>query len=54
MCEDFDFDNVFLLIMTAVSAFICFIDGKVLEKMFEEHFMMRRILSRETYMECWK
>ena len=48
MCEC-DFDNIFLGIMTIISGLIVFVDLKVLEKMFEEYFMMSQYLDNITY-----
>lgn len=53
-CCDFDFDNVFLLLMTAVCVMITYVDVKVLEKMFEEYFMMSHYLDQNTYNQCYK
>lgn len=53
-CLEFDFDNVFLFIMTGVSALIVFIDLKVLEKMFQEYFLLANYLDHETYDGCYK
>ena len=54
MCCDFDFDNLFLLLMTGVCCMITFIDVKVLEKMFEEYFMMSHYLDSNTYNTCYR
>ena len=54
MCCEFDFDNVFLFIMTGVSGLIVFIDLKVLEKMFEEYFLLKNYLDVDTYNGCYK
>ena len=56
MCIDWecDVDNIFLLIMTAVSALMVAVDLKVLEKMFEEYFTLKHYLSDETYNGCYK
>ena len=53
MCE-FNLDNIFLFVMTAVSGLIVCIDLKVLEKMFEEYFLLKHYLDHETYMTCYK
>ena len=53
MCEC-DFDNIFLGIMTIISGLIVFVDLKVLEKMFEEYFMMSHYLDSVTYNQCYK
>ena len=53
MCEC-DFDNIFLGIMTIISGLIVFVDLKVLQKMFEEYFMMSHYLDSVTYNECYK
>lgn len=54
MCDWFDFDNVFLLIMTGICGLIVVIDCKVLEKMFEEHFNMTHYLTADAYEHCYK
>jgi len=54
MCCELDFDNIFLFIMTGVSAMIVFIDLKVLEKMFEEYFLLKHYLDDNTYLGCYK
>ena len=53
MCE-LNLDNIFLFVMTGVSALIVVIDLKVLEKMFEEYFLLRHYLDHETYFNCYK
>ena len=53
MCE-LNLDNIFLFVMTGVSALIVVIDLKVLEKMFEEYFLLRHYLDHETYFSCYK
>merc|ERR1711939_943822 len=53
-CCELDFDNVFLFIMTGVSGLIVFIDLKVLEKMFEEYFLLKNYLDTDTYNGCYK
>ena len=53
MCE-LNLDNIFLFVMTAVSGLIVVIDLKVLEKMFEEYFLLRHYLDHDTYYGCYK
>lgn len=54
MCCEFNLDNIFLFVMTAVSGLIVCIDMKVLEKMFEEYFLLSHYLDKETYQTCYK
>ena len=56
MCDfwECDVDNIFLLIMTAISALMVAVDLKVLEKMFEEYLTLKHYLSEETYTGCYK
>ena len=49
-----DLDNIFLLIMTGVSLLIVGIDLKVLEKMFEEYFILSHFMDRNAYLQCYK
>lgn len=49
-----DCDNLFLIVLTAISFLILAIDLKVLEKMFEEYFRVRYYLPEDTYEHCYK
>ena len=53
-CCELDFDNMFLLMLTAISIFVVFVDLKVLEKMFEEYFMLENYINTEVYDTCYK
>lgn len=53
MCDSFNADNIFLLIMTGVSCLIVYVDLEVLEKMFEEYFVLRHYMNEFSYNECY-
>jgi hypothetical protein len=53
LCPCISADSVFLLIMTALSCLIVYVDFQVLEKMFEEYFLLRHYLDANTYNNCY-
>jgi hypothetical protein len=53
MCDNFTADNVFLVIMTAVSCLIVYVDLQVMEKMFEEYFLLAHYMSKHSYEDCY-
>ena len=49
-CENgITFDHIFLVIMTALSILILYVDLKVLEEMFKEFFLIKNYVDPETY-----
>lgn len=46
-------DTIFLAIMTTVTILIILIDLRVLEKMFEEYFLVKHFLDVDTYSNCY-
>ena len=47
-------ESFFLLVMTGMCCFLVFVDLKILEKMFEEYFLLRHYLSKDTFLNCYK
>ena len=47
-------DHFFLLIMTAMSFLILYVDLKVLEEMFKELFIMKNFVEPNTYTNCYE
>ena len=46
-------DHFFLVIMTALSVLILYVDLKVLEEMFKEFFLIKHYVNEETYNNCY-
>ena len=46
-------DNIFLMLMTGICILIMYVDLMVLEKMFEEYFLLKHYLDENTYNSCY-
>ena len=46
-------DNIFLMLMAGICVLIMYVDLMVLEKMFEEYFLLKHYLDANTYNNCY-
>ena len=54
MCCEFDFDLIFLAVMTIVSCVVIAINLKILETLFEEYFTSENLMGQATFQSCYK